>query len=188
MQGRLSAQVNGRIRISPPDSWREEFAKAAEADLYCIEWIYDEETEPANPLRTDEGISIMRELIADSGVKVVSVCADYYMTSHLVDATGTACGPLSSQQCRDAEHAEAWDRAGRGLRVRTRLLHGFYSAVPRSPDSSHRYRPHGGVEPRRVYSVLSFQALSRADYTTSSPDSSVESSALFQIVPPVKRD
>jgi hexulose-6-phosphate isomerase len=91
MQGRLSPPVDGRIQVFPSATWPDEFARAAKAGLYCIEWIYDEETEPANPLRTDEGLARMEELIAESGVKVVSICADYYMTRHLVDSAGEPC-------------------------------------------------------------------------------------------------
>ncbi|HWE52226.1 MAG TPA: sugar phosphate isomerase/epimerase family protein [Bryobacteraceae bacterium] len=90
MQGRLSPPVDGRIQIFPSETWASEFAKAAEAKLYCIEWIYDEETESANPMRTDEGLGRMQRMIDESGVKVVSVCADYYMTSHLLDSAGEA--------------------------------------------------------------------------------------------------
>src|SRR6266699_773102 len=90
MQGRLSPPVDGRIQVFPADSWREEFEKAAEADLYCIEWIYDAETEPANPLRTDQGLAEIEHRIQQSGVRVVSICADYYMTRTLIDAAGNA--------------------------------------------------------------------------------------------------
>jgi L-ribulose-5-phosphate 3-epimerase len=91
MQGRLSPPVNGRIQLFPASSWAEEFAKAAEAGLYCIEWIYDVETESSNPLRTDEGLAQVRQLIESSGIKVVSVCADYYMTERLFGDEGKPC-------------------------------------------------------------------------------------------------
>ena len=90
MQGRLSPPVGGRIQIFPAATWGEEFRKASQAGLYCIEWIYDEETEKANPMGTEEGLASMRQLISESGVKVLSVCADYYMTRHLVDSRGEA--------------------------------------------------------------------------------------------------
>ncbi len=76
MQGALSSPVNGRIQIFPAVTWASEFAKASKAGLYCIEWIYDEETEPANPMRTDEGLGRMEKLIEQSGVQVMSVCAE----------------------------------------------------------------------------------------------------------------
>jgi L-ribulose-5-phosphate 3-epimerase len=91
MQGRLSPPVNGRIQIFPVETWREEFAKAAASGLYCIEWIYDAETESSNPVRTDEGLNEMRRLIDSTGVRVVSICADYYMTEKLVDEAGAPC-------------------------------------------------------------------------------------------------
>ena len=88
MQGRLSPPVDGRIQVFPVTAWASEFSKAADAGLYCIEWIYDQETEPHNPIRTVEGITRMKQLIAETGVRVVSMCADYYMTSHLLDPDG----------------------------------------------------------------------------------------------------
>ena len=90
MQGRLSPPENGRIQVFPSATWRDEFDRAREAGLYCIEWIYDAETDAANPMRTDEGIAEMRDLSERSGVRVLSVCADYYMTETLVNDAGEA--------------------------------------------------------------------------------------------------
>ncbi|MBM4431738.1 MAG: sugar phosphate isomerase/epimerase, partial [Chloroflexi bacterium] len=81
--------VGGRIQSFPVDTWREEFSRAREAGLDCIEWVYEAETETVNPLRTDEGVAEIRRLSEDSGVAVWSVCADYYMTERLVTPDGT---------------------------------------------------------------------------------------------------
>jgi L-ribulose-5-phosphate 3-epimerase len=48
MQGRLSPPVGGRIQSFPVDCWREEFFRAREAGLNCIEWVYEFETEARN--------------------------------------------------------------------------------------------------------------------------------------------
>ena len=88
MQGRLSPPTGGRIQSFPVDTWREEFSRAREAGLDCIEWIYEADTEAVNPLRTDEGVAEIRRLAEDSGVAVWSVCADYYMTERLVTPDG----------------------------------------------------------------------------------------------------
>lgn len=88
MQGRLSSPIGGRIQSFPVDTWRDEFARACDAGLDCIEWIYEGGTEETNPLRTDAGMANIRRLADDSGVAVWSVCADYYMTKRLVAPDG----------------------------------------------------------------------------------------------------
>lgn len=90
MQGRLSPPLHGRIQAFPVKTWREEFELAKKGGLYCIEWIYDATGEHANPLRTEEGLREVERSIEDSGVKVLSICADYYMTETLLDGHGNA--------------------------------------------------------------------------------------------------
>jgi hexulose-6-phosphate isomerase len=92
MQGRLSPPVAGRIQSFPVDTWHTEFFHAREARLNCIEWIYEAETDSLNPLRTDDGVREIRNLSEDSGVRVASLCADYYMTERLVALDGTPQG------------------------------------------------------------------------------------------------
>jgi len=88
MQGRLSPQTGKTIQSFPACTWRDEFPRAHEAELYCIEWIYETGTDGANPLRTDEGIREIRRLEKDWSVVVRSICADYYMVSHLIASSG----------------------------------------------------------------------------------------------------
>lgn len=88
MQGRLSAPIGGRIQSFPVGTWREEFSLAREAGLECIEWIYEADTEAANPLRTGDGVAEIRRRTQSSGVAVWSVCADYYMAERLVAPDG----------------------------------------------------------------------------------------------------
>jgi len=88
MQGRLSSPLGGRIQSFPVDTWREEFVRARDAGLDCIEWIYEVGTEEANPLRTDAGVANIRRLAEDSGVAVRSVCADFYIEERLVTLDG----------------------------------------------------------------------------------------------------
>jgi L-ribulose-5-phosphate 3-epimerase len=88
MQGRLSPPVGGRIQSFPIDCWQEEFSRAREAGLNCIEWVYEFETEAENPLRTDAGVGVIGTLSESSGVAVWSICADFYMKEILVGADG----------------------------------------------------------------------------------------------------
>lgn len=126
MQGRLSSPVGGRIQSFPVDSWREEFARAREAGLDCIEWIYEADTEAVNPLQTDQGIAEIRQLAENSGVVVWSICADYYMVERLVASDGVS-------QAKVVEHLK-WmiGRAG-ALGVRYIVLPFVDASSLRSP-------------------------------------------------------
>jgi hexulose-6-phosphate isomerase len=68
--------------------WREEFARAAAADLDTIEWIYDAYGENCNPIATDAGLQEMRCLSEAHGVTVESVCADWFMEFPLLRSVG----------------------------------------------------------------------------------------------------
>jgi len=88
MQGRLSPPVGGRIQSFPVDSWRQEFSRAREAGLACIEWVYEVETEAGNPLATEAGVGEIKDLVRKTGVAVWSICADFYMKERLVGDDG----------------------------------------------------------------------------------------------------
>lgn len=79
MQGRLVPPLDARIQCFPRESWADEFAFAADAGLDTIEWIYDQFGADVNPIATDEGIAAVLELSERHGVRVVSLCADYFM-------------------------------------------------------------------------------------------------------------
>jgi L-ribulose-5-phosphate 3-epimerase len=79
MQGRLLPPQHGRIQCFPRDRWREEFARAAEAGLDAIEWIYDLQGADVNPLATDPGIAEMQDLSRRHRIAVASLCAVYFM-------------------------------------------------------------------------------------------------------------
>jgi hexulose-6-phosphate isomerase len=88
MQGRLSPPTGGRIQSFPADSWREEFPRAREAGLNCIEWVYELDTEADNPLATEAGLGEIRNLVQQTGVGVWSICADFYMRERLIGDHG----------------------------------------------------------------------------------------------------
>lgn len=97
MQGRLGIPEEGRFQSFPRQGWRLEIARAAEIGLRGIEWIYDLFGEGANPLETAEGREELRDLLAQHGVVVVSICADYFMDRPLL-------------RCSQAENAELLER------------------------------------------------------------------------------
>lgn len=90
MQGRLVPKEEGRFQSFPAKRWRDEFGFARDAGIDCIEWIYEEPNEAANPMRTDEGQDELKQLAGKTGVSVRSICADYYMTKCLVRPDATA--------------------------------------------------------------------------------------------------
>ena len=88
MQGRLVPPVDGRIQAFPRENWAEEFPRAAAAGLGGIEWIFDCYGEDVNPIATSVGVAQIKELAAEHGVAVRSVCADYFMERPFVRASG----------------------------------------------------------------------------------------------------
>lgn len=84
MQGRLLPPFEGRFQAFPAADWRREFARAAEAGLACIEWIYEMPHADVNPLGSDAGLAEIAALAAATGVAVRSICADAFMTDPLV--------------------------------------------------------------------------------------------------------
>jgi L-ribulose-5-phosphate 3-epimerase len=112
MQGRLSPRPAGKLQEFPWHSYRDEFARAARLGLHSIEWIFEAPRCQENPLWTEAGRAEIRELIAQSGVRVQSVCADYFMVHRLAGESS-----LSLAQNRDvlaelivAAHAVGADR------------------------------------------------------------------------------
>jgi L-ribulose-5-phosphate 3-epimerase len=79
MQGRLVAPDGGRFQSFPRSRWRDEFALAAAAELDTIEWIYDAYGEDVNPLMTADGRLELSRLCRLHGVRIESVCADWFM-------------------------------------------------------------------------------------------------------------
>lgn len=90
MQGRLSPRPAGKLQEFPWQSYADEFPKAARLGLHSIEWIFEEPRFEQNPLWTEEGREEIRELIAKSGVRVQSVCADYFMARRLAGESSAA--------------------------------------------------------------------------------------------------
>lgn len=86
MQGRLVPPTDDRIQCFPRQRWADEFALARQAGLDCIEWIYDLYGADVNPLATDAGVEKIKSLARRNGVKILSICADYFMDKPLVRA------------------------------------------------------------------------------------------------------
>jgi hexulose-6-phosphate isomerase len=79
MQGRLSPPEEGRFQSFPRNSWRREIARAKEAGLAYIEWIYDDYGASANPISSEEGRQELQLLKLQSGIETPAICADWLM-------------------------------------------------------------------------------------------------------------
>ena len=83
MQGRLLPKFQGKFQAHPIGYWRDEFQLAANLGFDCIEFILDFDQVLENPLLVDAGLIQIQKLTADTGVRVLSVCADYFMMAPL---------------------------------------------------------------------------------------------------------
>ena len=83
MQGRLLPKYQGRYQAHPVGYWKDEFSKAAELGLECIEFILDFNDAELNPLLRDDGPDEILLLSKKTGIKVSTVCADYFMAAPL---------------------------------------------------------------------------------------------------------
>lgn len=88
MQGRLLPKYKGRYQAHPCGYWEEEFSIAAEHGLDLIEFILDFNEVESNPLSSTKGISHLSSVIEKTGVKVKSICADYFMENPLFLSNG----------------------------------------------------------------------------------------------------
>ncbi len=84
MQGRLLPPVDGRIQAFPASAWHREFQLARAAGVDGIEWIYEEPGAAENPLGSDAGLARMGALTQQHGVRVDSLCADWFMDRPLL--------------------------------------------------------------------------------------------------------
>ena len=85
MQGRLLPKYQGRYQAHPAGYWQDEFPRAAEFGLDCIEFILDFDGAEENPLLCEGGTDQIQRLANDTCVPVRTVCADYFMKAALHD-------------------------------------------------------------------------------------------------------
>ena len=79
MQGRLLPKYQGNYQAHPVGNWQKEFKIANQLGLDCIEFIFDYHEPEKNPLLNSDGLEEIRKIVQSSGVKVLSICADYFM-------------------------------------------------------------------------------------------------------------
>ncbi|EME69329.1 hypothetical protein H261_13975 [Paramagnetospirillum caucaseum] len=83
MEGRLLPKYKGRYQAHPKGYWADEFPVAARFGLELIEFILDYEDAAENPLLAEGGLESLRAAMESSGVRVASICADYFMEAPL---------------------------------------------------------------------------------------------------------
>jgi L-ribulose-5-phosphate 3-epimerase len=83
MQGRLLPKYKGRYQAHPVGYWMDEFAVAQDFGLSSIEFILDYDDVNLNPLLSSEGIEEIIAAVKSTGVKVNTICADYFMEAPL---------------------------------------------------------------------------------------------------------
>jgi L-ribulose-5-phosphate 3-epimerase len=77
MQGRLSKITDHGYQAFPEASWEQEFYLAQSLGLDHIEWVVDTATLESNELISDPlGV---KKVINETGVSVISICADFLM-------------------------------------------------------------------------------------------------------------
>lgn len=79
MQGRLTPPKGRGIQFFPFENWENEFKLAAGIGLNEIEFIFDLDRYEDNPLWSEPGRARIKELVKETGVKVNSICADFFM-------------------------------------------------------------------------------------------------------------
>ena len=87
MQGRLVPKYKGRYQAHPVDYWKEEFYVAKDIELNYIEFILDFNDLDKNPLVYEGGIKEILAVSDETGLKVKTICADYFMKApfHSID-------------------------------------------------------------------------------------------------------
>ncbi len=80
VQGRLSPPLPDRLQGFPWQTWEQEFEDARRLGFDAIEWVFDAERAQDNPLRHAAGRARIRQRSTQTGLRVYSVCADYFLT------------------------------------------------------------------------------------------------------------
>ena len=106
MEGRLLPKYQGRFQAHPVGYWQEEFSIAADLDLDCIEFILDFNNYEINPLLRPDGPEELLRLSEQTGVKVQTVCADYFMEAPLHHADENVAAHSQSVLRRLLTHGE----------------------------------------------------------------------------------
>ncbi|MDD5454071.1 MAG: TIM barrel protein [Candidatus Ratteibacteria bacterium] len=98
MQGRLTEPGGRGIQFFPFENWKDEFEIARQIGMDEIEFIFDYENYKKNPLWSKEGIEEIKTLMMETGIRVNSICFDYFMRKPFFKANGKAERKLLYQE------------------------------------------------------------------------------------------
>lgn len=116
MQGRLTEPLGRGIQFFPFENWEKEFYQAKDLDLNEIEFIFDFERYEENPLWSRSGIETLRKIMEETGVKVHSVCFDYFMRRAFFKKDGDEKQKLRVENAQILQHIlNAMKELGIGL-------------------------------------------------------------------------
>ncbi len=90
MQGRLCAQVDGKIQAFPWRDWESEFPAAAALGLQAMEWTLDQDRLYENPLLTTAGQARIRDLCKRYQLLIPSLTGDCFMQAPFWKTDGEA--------------------------------------------------------------------------------------------------
>lgn len=79
MQGRFTDKGGFYPQQFPWNEWEQEFYIAGEYGLGCIEWMFNAERFEDNPIWTQSGRKEIQRVMNNTGIKVRSICANYFM-------------------------------------------------------------------------------------------------------------
>lgn len=92
MQGRLSPGPKDKLQFFPR-KWQVEFPLAKKLGFYSIEWLFDYHNYQINPIWTEQEKKEILKYKKKLGIKINSICADYFMNSKLIGKNSLS--PLS---------------------------------------------------------------------------------------------
>jgi hexulose-6-phosphate isomerase len=115
VQGRLSPPVAGRLQAFPWASWPDEFARARACGFATLEWVFEEDRHERNPIWTVDGVAEIGRHVAATGIRIDSICADYFMAHPLF-------GVSDRVRAESGAVLERLIRNGAAVGVRTLLL------------------------------------------------------------------
>lgn len=79
MQGRFTDKGGFYPQQFPWNGWKQEFYIAGDYGLGCIEWMFNAERFEDNPIWTKGGRKEICRVMSNTGIKVRSICANYFM-------------------------------------------------------------------------------------------------------------
>ena len=68
-----------RLQAFPWGNWEREFDLAAKLGFDGIEWLFESDRWDENPIMSEAGVKAILRQVAATGVKVFSICGDYFM-------------------------------------------------------------------------------------------------------------